>query len=295
MDQLTLVVLAAGMGSRFGDKKQLVGFGPHGELLPEYTCYDAKQAGFDRVVFIIQEKDRPAFDAALKDMNEVFPVSYAYQSLDALPEGYDVPEGREKPWGTAHALWCAKDEIDGPFAILNADDYYGPDAFELLHDFLQKQEGEALILAYNCAKTLSEHGGVTRGILRTEGDKLVALDETEGLQREGDHIVDKDNNSYPLDTPVSMNSWAFTPAVMENLLKGFVDFLDNEAQKNPLKGEFFLPTFIADEMAAGRIDVTVRPCEEDWFGVTHAEDRAKLEKELQKRHDEGLYPDNLWQ
>lgn len=294
MDQLTLVVLAAGMGSRFGDKKQLVGFGPHGELLPEYTCYDAKRAGFDRVVFIIQEKDRPAFDAALKDMNDVFPVSYAYQSLAALPEGYEVPEGREKPWGTAHALWCAKDEINGPFAILNADDYYGPEAFELLYDFLKNKKGDALILAYECEKTLSEHGGVTRGILKTEGTKLLALDETQGLEKEGDHIVDKDGNVYPLNTPVSMNSWAFTPVVMENLLKGFVEFLDTEAKTNPLKGEFFLPTFVADEMTAGRIDVTAWPCPEDWFGVTHAADREKLEKELKKRHDEGLYPEHLW-
>ncbi|MDO5734155.1 MAG: sugar phosphate nucleotidyltransferase [Eubacteriales bacterium] len=295
MTEKTLVILAAGMGSRFGDKKQLVGFGPSGQLLPEYSIYDAVKAGFERILLIIQEKDRPKFDQALAKVAKQIPLDYAYQSLLDLPAGMDLPEGRVKPWGTAHALRSARHKLNGPFAIINADDYYGPEAFKLLYDFLEAGQDEALVLAYDCLKTLSDHGSVTRGILNCEGQRLKEIVETGGLERKGDVIVDKDGQEYPLNVPVSMNSWAFKIGIFEYLDAAVNEFFKNEVAENPLKAEIFLPSFVGELMAADKLEVKVLPCREQWYGVTHAADREKLEAELLKMHEAGQYPAELWQ
>ncbi len=289
--ELTLVILAAGMGSRFGDKKQLVGFGPAGQLLPEYSIYDAVKAGFNRILWIIQESDRKAFDEALAKSHWDVPMDFAYQDLRAVPEGIVIPEERQKPWGTAHALLAAAPKIKGPFAIINADDYYGPSAYQALADFLRSDRPEiAMVLGYELGKTLSGHGSVTRGVLETKDGKLQAIAETSGLRLEGAEIVDNEGRQYSASCPISMNAWAFKSEILTWLSERNERFFREIFPENPLRSEFFLPEFVEELIREEALDVLVMPCSEQWFGVTHKEDREKLEAELRAMHERGLYP-----
>lgn len=295
MQDLTLVILAAGMGSRFGEKKQLVGFGPAGQLLPEYSMYDAVKAGFSRVIWIIQEADQEAFNEALGHSDWQVPQEFAYQDLQAVPEFVTIPSDRVKPWGTAHALLSTFDLIDGPFAVINCDDYYGPSAYEKLAEFLRNNNdsNKALLLAYELGKTLSDNGSVTRAVLKIEDGDLKKIVESEGLHRENSKILDQCGQEYREDTPVSMNSWAFTKDIMPKLRSLEADFFRQEMPNNPLKSEFYIPTAVAKLMLAGEIEVKVLPCSEQWFGVTNREDSEKLEQELLNCHKKGLYPDKF--
>ena len=233
MKNTTLVILAAGMGSRFGGLKQIEPLGPHGESIIEYSVYDAIKAGFNKVVIIIKKAIEEDFKAHVgKRLEKAVHVEYAFQELDMLPEGYTIPEGREKPWGTAHAILCAKQYLTEPFATINADDYYGPEAFQLIHDQLISSN-DICMVGYQLGNTLSEKGTVSRGICETENGYLTKITENTALDK---------NSGFPMETTVSMNMWGYQPEILPLTEKYFLEFLDNVPNTpNPLKAEFFLP------------------------------------------------------
>ncbi len=298
---LTLVVLAAGMGSRYGGLKQCDPVGPSGETIMDYSVYDAVKAGFDRVIFVIRRDFEDEFKKSVGAKYEsVVKVAYAYQSLDDLPDGYAVPEGREKPWGTAHALRSARAMIDGPFAAINADDFYGRDSFSQLAEFLKSTDPDSAqfaLVGFRMDHTLSENGSVARGVCTvndsgklttvTEKTKLVPI--TGGAQ----DISDPDNViSYTGEERVSMNLWGFTPVFMRELIAAFPAFLD--ANSNNLKSEWYIP-FVVDLMIQeGRADVMVLPTESSWFGVTYRNDKPDVVAAVNKLVAQGVYPKRLW-
>ena len=296
----TLVIMAAGMGSRYGGNKQVTGFGPSGEWLCEYSAYDAWKAGFDRIVFIIKPEMLDMVRAKVEGhMDACLEVKYAFQDFTSLPAFYRVPEGRVKPYGTVHAVLCAAEYIDGPFAVLNADDYYGRDAFVRMARLLDgiAETGEAAMVAYPLSKTVSRNGTVTRGICGCEGDKLVSVMETKkiGVLEDGS-IADLGRETPRLldpDSQVSMNFWGYTPWMLAQMKDSFEDFLHRLALDD-LTGELLLPVLVDRYMHLDRLQVTVSGTDSAWFGVTYAEDRPKVMEKLQALHDAGEYPTPLW-
>ncbi|MDO4355349.1 MAG: sugar phosphate nucleotidyltransferase [Clostridia bacterium] len=300
MNGKTLVIMAAGMGSRYGGNKQVTGFGPTGEWLCEYSAYDAMRAGFDKIVFII----KPEMLAMVKQkveghMDAHLKVEYAFQDFTSLPSFYRVPEGRVKPFGTVHAVLCAAPYIDGPFAVLNADDYYGKDAFVKMAACLDAiaPEGEAAMVAYSLRNTVSAHGTVTRGICGCEGGKLVSVKETKkiGVLADGS-IADVEQDppaALDPDALVSMNLWGYTPWMLATMKESFEAFL-RQLPEAELKGELLLPVLVNQYMQEGRIRVSVSGTDSNWFGVTYQEDRPKVVERLQALHDAGEYPTPLW-
>ena len=276
--ETTLVIMAAGMGSRFGSLKQMQSVDEMDRGLLEYSVFDAKMAGFDRVVFIIREFFAEEFKEKIgKACEKHLPVTYVYQELDsALPEGFSLPEGREKPWGTGHAVLCAKDAVNTPFGVINADDYYGRSSFAALHEHLTTGEGTCMV-AFSLKNTLSENGTVSRGVCEVEDGKLVTITEHTAL----DH-----NSPFDPDTPVSMNMWGFFPDFFEKLEAGFEPFV--KTLENPLKGEYFLPSVVDATLKEGKA-VTVKKSEEKWYGITYREDLDELKAALKSKHAEGLY------
>ena len=273
----TLVVLAAGMGSRFGGLKQIEPIGPNGEVILNYSVYDAKKAGFDKVVFIIKKAiEKDFMEIVAPRVENVIEVDYAFQELDKLPEGYSFPD-REKPWGTAHALMCAKDKIDTPFAVVNADDYYGQDAYKILHDNLVSCPNPFMV-GYKLKNTLSENGTVTRGICYAENGILKEITETSGLDA---------SSPYDKDTLVSMNMWGLKPEFLDTLVEDFPGFLDNLT--NPLKEEFLLPTVIDNHIKNGDMTVQLFETDEKWYGVTYKEDKPSVVEAVAKLTAEGKY------
>lgn len=296
----TLVIMAAGMGSRYGGNKQVTGFGPSGEWLCEYSAYDAMRAGFDKVVFIIKpemlemvkQKAEGQMDARLK-------VEYAFQDFSSLPEFYHVPEGRVKPFGTVHAVLCAAPYIDGPFAVLNADDYYGRDAFVKMAACLDRiaPEGETIMVAYPLCHTVSEHGTVTRGICGCEAGRLTSVKETRriGVLPDGT-IADMDQEPPQVldpDSLVSMNLWGYTPWMLGVMREAFEQFLRG-LPADEIRGELLLPVLVNQCMQQGRLQVHVTGTDAEWFGVTYQEDRPKVMERLQRLHEAGEYPTPLW-
>ncbi len=275
----TLVVLAAGMGSRFGGLKQMEPFGPHGETIVDYSVFDAVRAGFDRAVIIIKksiEKDfREIVGRRLEKMTD---VAYAFQEADKLPAGYTAPEGRTKPYGTAHAILCARDLVNTPFCVVNSDDFYGAESYKLVHDFLEKEDKDYCIAGYRLGNTLTENGTVNRGVCTVENGYLTHIVETLSIDR---------NSGIPLDTLVSMNMWGLQTDIFDALEGGMLEYLQN--MTNPLKDEFYLPVFI-DEMI-GRGEVKCRMLETDakWFGVTYRDDAPALKAAIAKMTAEGKY------
>ncbi len=276
--ETTLVIMAAGMGSRFGSLKQMQSVDDMNRGLLEYSVYDAKMAGFDRVVFIIREFFAEEFKNKIGAACEKhLPVTYVYQELDsALPTGFSLPEGREKPWGTGHAVLCAKDVVKTPFGVINADDYYGRSSFIALHEHLTNGEGTCMV-AFSLKNTLSENGTVSRGVCKVEDGKLVTITEHTALDQ---------NSPFAPDTPVSMNMWGFFPDFFEKLETGFEPFVKN--LENPLKGEYFLPSVVDATLKEGK-SVTVKKSEEKWYGITYREDLDELKRALREKHAEGLY------
>ena len=301
-----LVVMAAGMGSRYGGLKQIDPVGSCGEAILDYSVYDAHEAGFDTVVIIIKEAIKKDFMETVGARLAKAPVEirYAYQELDKLPEGYTVPEGRTKPWGTSHAVLCAKEVIgDAPFAVINADDYYGKSAYKVMYDALCKaQDGDKFdycMVGYEVGKTVTENGSVARGVCYadkngylTEVVERTRIEKYEG----GIHFTEDGENWTELseDTIVSMNMWGFTPSFLTEIEKGFAAFLDNALKSNPLKGEYFLPFVVQNLLTAGRATVKVLTSPDKWYGVTYAADKPKVVNALKKLTVEGLYPDGLW-
>ena len=287
----SLVVLAAGMGSRYGGLKQIDPVGRGGETVLDYAVFDARRAGFGRVVFVIR-----------RDFEEVFrervgsryagriAVDYVFQSLDALPAGFAVPDSRERPWGTGHAVWCARAALPGNFAVINADDFYGADAFAQLGRFLSSASGPRFaMVGFRLANTLSEHGGVSRGVARVNASgEMLSVDEVHGIVA----AEVGPGRRYSGEEPVSLNCWGFTPALFDGLNRRFPDFL-RERSGDP-KAEFYLPAAVSEMVAAGEASVEVRPTPGSWFGVTYREDKPRVQEAILALVRAGHYPEKLW-
>ena len=301
-----LVVMAAGMGSRYGGLKQIDPVGSCGEAILDYSVYDAHEAGFDTVVIIIKEAIKKDFMETVGARLAKAPVEirYAYQELDKLPKGYTVPEGRTKPWGTSHAVLCAKDVIgDAPFAVINADDYYGKSAYKVMYDALCKAEdGEKYdycMVGYEVGKTVTENGSVARGVCYAdEKGCLTEVIERTRIEKHPDGIrFTEDGENWvdlPEDTIVSMNMWGFTASFLKEIENGFAAFLDKTLVTNPLKGEYFLPFVVQNLLTAGKASVKVLTSPDKWYGVTYAADKPVVVAALKEKTAEGQYPDGLW-
>ncbi len=296
----TLLILAAGMGSRFGGLKQVEPVGPNGEAIIDYTIYDAIRAGFGKVVFIIRESFAEAFKEKFdKKLEGKIEVDYVYQELDMLPEGYTLPEGREKPWGTAHAILVAKDAVKEPFCALNADDFYGKNAYKVMADFLTSStdDSEYSMVGYQLRNTLSDHGSVSRGLCEVDkNSNLVKIVETTKIFKKGEaaYSVEEDGSEKPLtgNESASMNIWGFKPTVFATLEKRFVDFLEKEISKP--KSEMFIPSVVFDLISDGEASVKVLEADSPWFGVTYKEDKPLVVNKIRNLIDAGEYPEKLW-
>ncbi len=288
----TLLVLAAGMGSRYGGMKQIDPVGPHGETILDYSVFDALRAGFSRVVFVIRRDFEAVFREQIgKKYAGKIEVGYAFQSVDALPAGFVVPPGREKPWGTGHATWCARELISTPFAVINADDFYGADAFRVLAGFFRRAApNEAAMVGYTLANTLSESGAVSRGVCDVDrAGRLLSVTERTG-------IIAADvgpQRIYSPDTIVSMNCWGFSPAFFAQLAEEWVAFL-RQAALPPAQPEFYLPAAVSHLVGRGRLLVDVLPTSAAWCGVTYREDKPRVVAALRTLVDAGLYPARLF-
>lgn len=300
MREPTLVILAAGMGSRFGGLKQIMAVDDFGHAIIDFSLYDAYRAGFRKVAFIIKHEIEEDFKAAVgRRMEKYFDVKYVYQQLDLLPEGYSVPEGRVKPWGTGHAVLCCRGIVDGPFAVINADDFYGRAAYEAMYDFLSKERPgtEHAMVAYQLRNTVTETGYVARGICQVENGLLTDVVERTHIEKHGEVIsFTEDGESYtplPADVPVSMNCWAFSNSMLDELYKRFPAWLDANLPVNPTKCEYFLP-FVTNAMIKdGEGTVAVLPCHEQWYGMTYKEDFPTVVNAIKALRDEGVYPEKL--
>lgn len=296
----TLLIMAAGLGSRYGGDKQIDGLGPHNEILIDYTVYDALNAGFDRVVFVIRRNMEERFHQLIGDrISRKCEVRYAFQEYDSLPGGFVPPAERVKPYGTVHAVLCARDVIDGPFAVLNADDYYGKSAFATIAAQLRQMEGkQACMMAYDLGNTLSDHGTVTRGLCAVDGqDMLQRVVETYKLCRDSrgnirDLAAGEDGPVISADTPVSMNFWGLTPWFFSAAEKRFAAFLQDPG-RDPLKSECLLPSMIDTLMREEGLPVRVLHTHDKWFGVTYREDKPLVQAALAEKHRAGEYPDTL--
>ena len=307
MNKPVLVVMAAGMGSRYGGLKQLDPVGNHGQLIIDYSIYDARRAGFETVVFVIKRELEDAFKAAIGDrLSKVIDVRYAYQELSDLPEGYSVPEGRVKPWGTCHAILAARDVVDGSFAVVNAADFYGPAGFREIYDYLAANPDrpgcyEFAMVGYRLGNTVTENGSVARGICEEdEHNFLVRVTERTRIEAEGaDARFTEDGGEtwthLSGDTVVSMNLWGFTRSFMDEARARFPAFLDKTLAENPLKGEYFLPSVVTQLLDEHKARVKVLRSADKWYGVTYREDRPVVLKAIADMTASGLYPDNLWE
>ena len=305
MNKPVLVVMAAGMGSRYGGLKQLDPVGGHGELIIDYSIYDARRAGFETVVFVIKREIEADFKAAIGErLSKVMDVRYVYQCLDDLPEGYAVPEGRVKPWGTAQAALAARGVVDGPFAVINADDYYGPEGFGAIYDYLLSHPDgdvyEYAMVGYLLENTVTEHGYVSRGVCVESGDNdLISVTERTRIEKgEASPRFTEDSGAtwedLPGDTIVSMNLWGFTKSYLDEAWARFSAFLDGALRDNPMKGEYYLPTVVSQLIAEGRARVKVLRSRDKWYGVTYQEDKPVVVKAIADMTAGGLYPENLW-
>lgn len=299
----TLVIMAAGMGSRFGGLKQLTPVGPSGELIIDYSIHDALAAGFGDIVFVIKHAIEDAFKENIGDrIAKYAPVSYVFQELDKLPAGFTVPEGREKPWGTGHAVLCCKDIVSGDFAVINADDYYGREGFKLLADFLNQPQDDGKkhlsMAGYMLENTLTENGYVSRGICETdENGKLTSLVERTHIEiKDGVPMYTEDDGAtwvtLPAGCPVSMNCWAFPAGSLDAFEELFVDFLKEKG--NELKSEFYLPFVVNHMMATGEADVTVLTTPDKWYGMTYSADLPAVRTALAQMAKDGIYAEKLW-
>lgn len=297
----TLIVMAAGMGSRFGGLKQLTPVGPNGQLLIDYSVYDAQKAGFGKIVFVIKHEIEEEFKERLGNrIAQKIPVEYVYQELDKLPEGHTVPEGRTKPWGTGHAILCCRGVVKEPFMVINADDFYGRQSYELLADFLQKpQQGNGMsfaMSAYILENTLTENGYVSRGICEVdENGKLCGLVERTHIQEvDGKPQFSEDDGKtweeLPVGCAVSMNAWAFPAAMLDHLEERFKVFLNTTAKQNPVKAEFYLPFAVNDMMNDGEAETTVLRTADRWYGMTYAADKQDVMNAIAAMTEKGVYP-----
>ena len=300
MQEPCLVILAAGMGSRFGGLKQITAVDDHGHAIIDFSLYDAYRAGFRKVVFVIKHAIEADFRAAVADrMEKYFDVRLVYQELDRLPEGFSVPAGRVKPWGTAHAVLCAAEAVDGPFAVINADDFYGPGAYRALYDFMTgaRAEHEHAMVAYRLRNTVTENGTVARGICSVKDGCLTTVTERTKIEKRGDDAAFTEDGVRwePLsgDLPVSMNCWAFGREMMDELRDRFPAWLRENLAVNPEKAEYFLP-FVANALIQeGKGKIRVLDCTETWHGITYREDLESVTDAIREMRTAGIYPVSL--
>ena len=300
MQQPTLIVLAAGMGSRFGGLKQIMAVDDSGHAIIDFSLYDAYRAGFRKVAFIIKHEIEEDFKAAVgRRMEKYFDVKYVYQQLDVLPDGCRVPEGRVKPWGTGHAVLCCRGVVDGPFAVINADDFYGPSAYRALYDFLaqDRPDNEHAMVAYLLRNTVTENGYVARGVCQVEDGFLTDVVERTHIEKRGtDAAYTEDGTNYislPGDTLVSMNCWAFGRSMLDELYRCFPAWLEKNLADNPLKCEYFLPSVANAVIKNGEGSVCVLNCREKWYGMTYKEDMQSVTSSIRKLRCDGIYPEKL--
>ena len=298
----TLVIMAAGMGSRFGGLKQMTPVDEEGHFIIDFSLYDAYQAGFRRVAFIIKREIEQTFRETIgARMEKWFHVDYVYQELDRLPEGFAVPKGRRKPWGTAHAVACCRGVVEGPFAVINSDDFYGRGAYEAIFRFLTESEAphHYAMLGYQLRNTVTEFGSVARGVCHVQDGLLLDITErTKIFKRGQDAAYTEDGETFvPLsgDSLVSMNFWGFTPEILDEIWDAFPAFLAENLPVNPEKCEFYLPTFVGSRLAEGKVRVRVLPCMETWHGVTYKEDLDSVKAAIGQLKREGKYPARLWE
>lgn len=299
----TLVIMAAGMGSRFGGLKQIEPVGPDGEIILDYSVYDAVRAGFDKVIFIIKKEIEEDFRAITDGRYDgKIKVEYAFQDLNNLPEGFTCPEGRVKPWGTAHAIYSCKGLIDGPFAVINADDYYGVETFKVIYDELTKEKEDTGIydfsmVGFKVENTLTENGHVARGVCKIENGYMTDIVErTKIMYRDGKIMFTEDEESWeeiPEGTPVSMNLWGFTSEILTEIENRFADFLKKNAD-NALKCEYYIPLVVDELVKEGKAKVKALDTDEKWYGVTYKEDKQSVMDALREKTEKGIYPTPLW-
>ena len=300
MKQPTLVVLAAGMGSRFGGLKQIMPVDDHGHAIIDFSLYDAYRAGFRKAVFIIKHEIEEDFKAFIGcRMEKYFDVDYVYQQLHKLPEGYQVPEGRVKPWGTGHAVSCCLGHIDGPFAVINSDDFYGSKAYSALFSFLSEErpDNEHAMVAYLLKNTVTESGSVARGVCAEKGGYLTDIVERTRIEKRGsDGAYTEDGENWiplPGSTPVSMNCWAFGNSMLQELNDRFPAWLDVNLPVNPIKCEYFLPFVVHDLIKENKASVRLLNCTETWYGMTYKEDMDTVKNAIRKMRENGIYPEQL--
>ena len=305
MNKPVLVIMAAGMGSRYGGLKQLDPVGGHGQVILDYSIYDARRAGFETVVFVIKPEIEADFRSLVGErVAKVMDVKYVYQLKEDLPEGYTVPADRVKPWGTAQAALAARSVVDGPFAVVNADDYYGPAAYQLIYDYLcAHPDGdlyEYAMVGYLLKNTVSENGTVARGVCEETGDHyLERVTERTKIEKGPPlRFTEDDGQTWtelPEDTIVSLNMWGFNRSFLDEAWKRFPAFLDKAAAENPAKAEYFLPSVVSQLLEEGRARVKVLRSEDKWYGITYREDKPTVEAAIRSMTEAGLYPDNLWE
>ena len=305
MKKPVLIIMAAGMGSRYGGLKQIDPVDEGGHIIMDFSIYDAVKAGFEKVIFIIKKENEQDFKEKIGNrLEQRIEVEYVFQDIANLPEGFEVPEGRVKPWGTAHAVLSCLPVVDGPFAVINADDYYGQQAFRMIYDYLADHEDtdkfQYTMVGYLLENTLTENGHVARGVCETDQNgKLTEITERVRIEKheDGPAYTEDDGATWTSlsgDTVVSMNMWGFTKSMMPEIRDRFAAFLTENLPKNPLKCEYFLP-FVVDELIReGKAEVTVLKSRDRWYGVTYREDKPVVVKAIQDLKDQGLYPQNLW-
>lgn len=301
----TLVILAAGMGSRYGGLKQIDPVGPNNSIIIDYSVFDAIKCGFNKVVFIIKKENEQLFREVIGDKVAKFvKVEYVYQSTDMLPKGFSVPEERVKPWGTAHAVYCCKGKVNEPFMVINSDDFYGRGAFENISNWIENTDfsGEKkkfAMSAYFLKNTLTDNGTVSRGVcdVNEKGQLNDVIERTKIMRVDGKISYTEDEQSWvelPEDCVCSMNCWGFPAEVIDEIEKYFIEFLKNEVPENPLKSEFYLPFLVRDMLGEGKCTVDVLETKDKWFGVTYKEDKPDVVKSVQALVDSGAYPSELW-
>ena len=289
------------MGSRFGGLKQITAIDAEGHAIIDFSLFDACRAGFRNIVFIIKREIEDSFRAAIGTrMEKYFDVKYVYQQLDVLPEGNTVPAGREKPWGTGHAVMCCRGVVEGPFAVINADDFYGAGAYRAMYDFLSsdRKPGEYAMVGYKLRNTVTENGSVARGVCDTENGYLVDITERTHIEKRGENAAYTEDGEHfvPLsgDATVSMNFWGFSTMMLDELYARFPAFLDKSLPVNPLRCEYFLPFVANEQLREGLATVSILDCNETWYGMTYREDLDSVKAAIADMKARGIYPERLW-
>ena len=294
MKNLSLLVMAAGMGSRYGGLKQLDQVGPNGETIIDYSVYDAIKAGFTKVVFIIRKDFEDQFKSQITEKySEKIDIAFAFQNLDDLPDSFLCPDGRKKPWGTGHAILSAKGLINDPFVVINGDDFYGQESFNVIADYYNNGGNQFSMVAFRLDKTLSSHGAVTRGVCDIKSKKLISVIETEDIEKKEKKILSNKDITFKGSEPVSMNMWGFLPSLFNYLSKGFIEFLN--AEGNELKSEYLIPSVINNLIQNKLEEVHVLRSNASWFGVTYKQDKPEVKRKINELITSEIYPSHLFE